>query len=76
MIVNRESLPRKLTIDLSGPDGNAFALIGVARDLAKMVGLNGKETSAITEEMMNGDYDHLIETLEDNFGEFIILIKD
>ena len=36
-------------IDLSGPDGNAFALIGIARNWAKQL---GKDATAITAEMI------------------------
>ena len=38
-----------IEIDLTGPDGNAFVLIGTAGNLAKQLGLDGK---AIRTEMM------------------------
>lgn len=53
-----------LTIDLSGPDGNAFALMGHARNLAKQLDKDGK---AITNEMMQGDYDDLVAVFEREF---------
>ena len=52
------------TIDLSGPDGNAWVMMGAARNLAKQLGMDGE---AITEEMMAGDYDHLIGVFKENF---------
>jgi hypothetical protein len=52
-------------IDLSGPDGNAFALMGYAKTFAKQMDLDGK---AILQDMMSGDYDHLLEVFENNFG--------
>lgn len=52
-------------IDLSGPDGNAFALIGIARNWAKQL---GKDATAITAEMMTGDYNQLLDVFEREFG--------
>ena len=59
-----------VVIDLTGPDGNAFALMGYANRFAKQLNLNGKE---ITNEMMQGDYEHLLETFDKYFGSVVIL---
>jgi hypothetical protein len=67
----REKQPRRENIiDLTGPDGNAFALMGYAMRFAKQLGKDGK---SITNEMMSGDYENLIEVFEREFGEFVIL---
>ena len=67
----REKQPQKeIVIDLTGPDGNAFALMGYARRLAKQLGLDSEE---IISNMMSGDYENLLEVFEENFGEFVIL---
>ena len=63
---------RPIEIDLSGPDGNAYALIGYASRFAKQIGLDGK---AITEEMMSGDYENLIKVFDKHFGEFVTLYR-
>jgi len=60
----------EIVIDLTGPDGNAFALMGYANRFAKQLGLDGK---AITNEMMSGDYENLLEVFDRNFGDFVIL---
>ena len=71
MIKNKkESLG--ISIDLTGPDGNAFVLLGTANRLAKQLGLDGK---AIQAEMMKGDYEHLVETFDKHFGEFVTLYR-
>jgi len=63
-------------IDLSGPDGNAFHLIGIASSFCKQlqdvdpVKFDKKE---IVEDMMSGDYKHLIETFEFYFSPFVTL---
>ena len=59
-----------VVIDLRGPDGNVFALMGYANRFAKQLGLNGKE---ITNEMMQGDYEHLVQTFDKYFGSTVIL---
>ncbi len=59
-------------IDLTGPDGNAFYLIGTARKLSKQLGL---DTEAIQTEMMKGDYENLIKVFDKHFGEFVTLYR-
>tara|TARA_B100000497_G_C7642492_1_gene386287 strand:- start:487 stop:702 length:216 start_codon:yes stop_codon:yes gene_type:complete len=67
----REKQPQsEIVIDLTGPDGNAFALMGYATRFAKQLGLDSK---AITAEMMSGDYENLLEVFDKNFGDFVIL---
>jgi len=61
-----------IEIDLTGPDGNAFVLIGTAGNLAKQLGLDAK---AIREEMMKGDYEHLVNTFDKHFGHFVTLYR-
>ena len=59
-------------IDLTGPDGNAFALMGYAKSLARQLNLDFKPIQA---EMMSGDYENLISVFEKNFGEFVTLYR-
>ena len=59
-------------IDLTGPNGNAFYLIGTAKNLAKQLGLDGKK---IQVEMMSGDYENLIKVFDKHFGEFVTLYR-
>ena len=59
-----------IEIDLTGPQGNVFFLIGTAKNLAKQLGLDGKEIQA---KMMSGDYENLIEVFDREFGDFVIL---
>ena len=61
-----------IEIDLTGPDGNAFMLIGRAGNLAKQLGLDSK---AIQAEMMSGDYEHLVNTFDKHFGHFVTLYR-
>lgn len=59
-------------IDLTGPDGNAFNLIGIASNLAKQLDLDKKK---IREEMMSGDYENLLKVFDKHFGEFVTLYR-
>ena len=53
-----------MTIDLDGPTGNAFYLLGTAQLLAKECGL---DDVMITEEMQSGDYMNLVKTMDKYF---------
>lgn len=61
-----------IVIDLTGPDGNAFVLIGKAGNLAKQLGL---DKDAIQKEMMSGDYENLVKVFDKHFGNFVTLLK-
>jgi hypothetical protein len=61
-----------IVIDLTGPDGNAFVLIGKAGNLAKQLGLDKAKIQA---EMMSGNYEHLVNTFDKYFGDFVTLLK-
>jgi hypothetical protein len=61
-----------ITIDLTGPQGNAFYLLGTAKNLAKQLGLNSTE---IMEEMKSGDYENLLQVFDKNFGSIVTLYR-
>jgi NAD(P)H-flavin reductase len=56
----------KRTIDISGPGGNAFNLLGVAMGFAKQLGL---DFAPIRAEMTSGDYENLIKVFDKYFGD-------
>ena len=61
-----------IVIDLTGPDGNAFALMGYASRLARQLGLDAKQ---IVAEMRSGDYENLVNVFDSYFGDYVILEK-
>jgi hypothetical protein len=69
-MIRTKQAPKEIVIDLTGPDGNAFVLMGIASNLAKQL---GKDGNAIREEMMAGDYEHLLFVFDREFGSFVIL---
>lgn len=67
----REKQPAtEMVIDLTGPEGNAFVLLGYASRFAKQLGL---EVNVVLDEMRAGDYENLIEVFDRYFGDFVIL---
>lgn len=70
MIRQKEKIRETIIIDLTGPDGNAFALMRYASRLAKQLGLDSKE---IIKEMKSGDYENLLQVFDREFGTFVIL---
>jgi hypothetical protein len=63
---------KQIEIDLTGPQGNAFHLIGTAGTLARQLGLDGKK---IQSEMMSGDYENLVKVFDNHFGHFVTLYR-
>ena len=57
-------------IDLTGPAGNAFSLMGVAQDFARQLGWDAEE---IITEMQDGDYENLVEVFDSYFGDYVVL---
>ena len=72
MAIKKKVNKSTIEIDLTGPDGNAFVLIGTATKLARQLGLDSK---AIQAEMMSGDYEHLVNTFDKHFGHFVTLYR-
>ena len=61
-----------ITIDLTGPQGNASYLLGTASNLAKQLGMNSEE---ICSEMRSGDYENLLEVFDSYFGSIVTLYR-
>ena len=70
MIRKKQKNYGPIVIDLTGPDGNAFVLLGKAKGFAKQLELYGDK---IIDEMTQSDYEHLVETFDKYFGKFVIL---
>jgi hypothetical protein len=72
MITNKRPKKTKIEIDLLGPDGNAFVLLGIARDLAIKLDL---DWNYIHTEMTSGDYENLLQVMEHYFGNIIVMYR-
>ena len=61
-----------IEIDLTGPQGNAFCLLGLAHNLAMQL---SKDVESIAKEIASGDYEHLLEVFDREFGEYVDLYR-
>lgn len=71
-MIRNKTLQSETIIDLTGPDGNAFALLAYAKRFAQQLDL---DFNKIKNEMTSGDYENLIQVFDNYFGEFVILEK-
>jgi hypothetical protein len=54
---------KTVKLELAGLDGNAFSLMGAFSKAAKREDWTKKEIDLVLDECMDGDYDHLLQTL-------------
>ena len=64
------------SIDIRGPQGNAFALMGTAKSLARQLGYDREETEEILNEMRSGSYEDLLDTFERHFPVVELIGRD
>lgn len=72
MIKKKENKRGPIEIDLTGPDGNAYVLLGYAKNFARQLDL---DFNTIREEMTSGDYENLLEVFDSYFGSFVIMYR-
>jgi hypothetical protein len=73
MIRKKENQPRSIVIDLTGPEGNAYALMAYATRFAQQLGWAQTEIDRVISEMTSGDYENLVQVFDYEFGDFVIL---
>ena len=69
-ISEKSSLP--VEIDLTGPEGNAFVLLGLAERWSKELGI---DPIKVKREMTEKNYDNLIRVMDKYFGEWVIFYR-
>ena len=62
--------PRKQVIDLTGPQGNVYFLMGTAMKLCKELDL---DKDMVLSEMQSSDYENAVQTFDKYFGHVIDL---
>ena len=73
MAILKKDKFKKRVIDLNGPEGNAFYLIGLADKLCSQhPGVFGS-TDLIMRSLRAGDYENLIRVFDETFGNVIDL---
>jgi hypothetical protein len=69
MIRDKVASSSPLIVDLTGPDGNAFALLGMAKKWARILSL---DFNSIEDDALSSDYEHLLSVLDNHFGDYVI----
>lgn len=68
MAILKLETPSQLVVDLRGPEGNAYVLIGLAERLGKTLGFSPDEREDIQNRLKSKDYNHLVHVMEHYFG--------
>ena len=71
-MIKKKRKQSQIEMDLTGPQGNAYVLIGTAMNLARQFGYDDE---MIKEQMMSGDYENVVQTFDKYFGEHVILYR-
>jgi hypothetical protein len=71
-MIRKKIKKSQIEMDLTGPEGNVFVLIGTAMNLARQFGIDDE---MIKEQMMSGDYENAVQTFDKHFGEHVILYR-
>ena len=61
-----------IEVDLTGPQGNAYYLLGFASQLSKQLGM---DKDAVLKEMQSSNYENLINVFDKYFGSVVILYR-
>jgi hypothetical protein len=77
MIKKKEKKPiqKTIEIDLTGPDGNAYVILGLAKKLCKEFGMTKTYEKDLLDEMMSSDYENLIKTFDKSFGSVVTMYR-
>ena len=73
MAILKKDKYKKQVIDLTGPDGNAFYILGTAMNLCKQIDISSDRTKEILDEMKSSDYENLIKVFDKYFGKVVDL---
>jgi len=73
MIREKQQQNGPVIIDITGPEGNAFALMGYARRFGGQLKMSSAEIKRIIYQMQSGDYENLLKVFDNTFGDFVIL---
>ncbi len=78
MTIHKGKMPRpdKIQLNLSAPEGNAFYMIALAKNLAKQLHMSDNEIDHIVTEMMSRDNDYLVAIFEEKFGEYVDIYEN
>lgn len=65
-----------IVVDLNGPQGNAFFLIGLGKQIGIQLERDRKHVNDVVNEMTSGDYKHLLSVFKREYGDHVILMGE
>jgi hypothetical protein len=74
MIVKKQKT-KGIEIDLTGPQGNAYYILAMAKRLCKELGMTKQYEKDLLDEMTSGDYENLLQTFDKSFGSFVTMYR-
>jgi hypothetical protein len=74
-MIKQKKQRSSIEIDLTGPQGNAFCLLGYASDFYKQMGRTSDQIDALMEDMKSSDYEHLVKVFIEEFGSLCTLYR-
>jgi len=75
MTIRKSRKNEKVVINLNGPQGNAYYLMGVVQSTFTRSGARELGQS-IVKQMMEGDYENLIRIFDLHLGDYYDLVRD
>ncbi len=66
---------RGIEIDLTGEQGDAFYILGMAGTLGKQLSMTDEEIEAVRDQMKAGDYENLVSVFDDYFGDSVTIYR-
>ena len=58
--MNNDCLFPTIVIDIDGPQGNAYCIMGIVANALKECSFTKEQINSILDDMKSGDYDHLV----------------
>jgi len=72
MAIVQKKYTDRIEVDLAGPQGNAFYLLGLAKKLCNQLEI---DSSVVLDEMRESDYENLLSVFDKYFGKFVTLYR-
>jgi len=72
-MIRKRIADKEMIVNIDGPDGNAFHLIGIAVTLGRDTSMKEDEIKHMKQEMMEGNYINLLKIFEEYWVEYVVL---
>lgn len=66
----------KLIVDLNGPEGNVYYLMGLVKTIGVKNGLTQSEANIIVQKMTEHDYCHAVKVFKEHMSDLVELVGE